>query len=518
MEKDKEIESVFDIKKPSLKDKFFGKSVNPNNYIQKFQKLRTMLVFGVIVVVGFYVVNENRSERVAREEADIIQQQEQGKSTISKNFDAVTLKQSPEEIWRAQEAARISSLIEAQDKIIKRLEALDSKPAGNDGSSQVTAEVAKLNEMLDQANKRIAEIESKSVGAANIPLPELSNLPSEQSQVSGAKPPQGAVITNRFVGGAGMPVNAPISASTPEVYAMPNRKPTIAIQTVKKQETEATQQEVKPEDKKDSEAKRIKTVADYVPAGSTVRAVLLSGVDAPAGPQADKLPVIMMLDDLTQLPNRAQFNAKECRLIGAAQGDLSSERAHIRLETLSCVDEFDVVHEMKAKGYVFGEDGKPGVRGRLVSKQGQLLANALLAGVGSGMGQIIGQQSMTYNQTALGTTTTVNPNTVVQGGVGIGVSRAMERLAQYYIKMAEKIFPIIEVDAGRVVDIAFTGGVDYLEDIDTKGGGLVGLINPQASSAQQAQPANIQQQMVQQMMQQQMMMNNPGALSNSNFD
>ena len=34
-----------------------------------------------------------------------------------------------------------------------------------------------------------------------------------------------------------------------------------------------------------------------------------------------------------------------------------------------------------------GEDGKAGMRGRLVSKQGQLLANALLAGVASGIGQ-----------------------------------------------------------------------------------------------------------------------------------
>ena len=31
------------------------------------------------------------------------------------------------------------------------------------------------------------------------------------------------------------------------------------------------------------------------------------------------------------------------------------------------------------KGYVAGEDGKAGMRGRLVSKQGQILANALLA-------------------------------------------------------------------------------------------------------------------------------------------
>ncbi len=35
----------------------------------------------------------------------------------------------------------------------------------------------------------------------------------------------------------------------------------------------------------------------------------------------------------------------------------------------------------------------------------------------------------------------------------------MDRLAQYYIALAEKTFPVIEVDAGRTVDVVLTQGV-----------------------------------------------------------
>jgi conjugal transfer pilus assembly protein TraB len=35
----------------------------------------------------------------------------------------------------------------------------------------------------------------------------------------------------------------------------------------------------------------------------------------------------------------------------------------------------------------------------------------------------------------------------------------MDRLAQYYITLAEKTFPVIEVDAGRTVDVVLTQGV-----------------------------------------------------------
>ena len=50
--------------------------------------------------------------------------------------------------------------------------------------------------------------------------------------------------------------------------------------------------------------------------------------------------------------------------------------------------------------------------------------------------------------------------------VGSGVGKALDRLAQYYIKLAEQTFPVIEVDAGREIDVVITKGV-RIEGVDT---------------------------------------------------
>ena len=47
----------------------------------------------------------------------------------------------------------------------------------------------------------------------------------------------------------------------------------------------------------------------------------------------------------------------------------------------------------------------------------------------------------------------------MKAGIGGGVGKALDRLAQYYIKLAEQTFPIIEIDAGREVDVVLTKGV-----------------------------------------------------------
>ena len=99
------------------------------------------------------------------------------------------------------------------------------------------------------------------------------------------------------------------------------------------------------------------------------------------------------------------------------------------------------------------------MRGRLVTKQGQLLANALLAGVVSGIGTAFAQYYTTTTTSTFGTISTTDPNKAIQSGLGTGVGSAMNRLANYYISLAEKIFPVIEVDAGRLVDVVLTKGV-----------------------------------------------------------
>jgi len=126
------------------------------------------------------------------------------------------------------------------------------------------------------------------------------------------------------------------------------------------------------------------------------------------------------------------------------------------------------VLEAPIEAYATGEDGKTGIRGRLVSKQGQLIARSLMAGFLQGVagafdvrqvpsinitraGQGDGVQSPVYEQAFDG-------NVLQAAGVG-GVGSALERIADFYLEMAESIFPVIEIDAMRDVDFIVNRGM-----------------------------------------------------------
>ena len=66
----------------------------------------------------------------------------------------------------------------------------------------------------------------------------------------------------------------------------------------------------------------------------------------------------------------------------------------------------------------------------------------------------------------LGSTSTVEPGTQLEAGLGTGMGKALDRLAQYYISLAEKIFPVIEIDAGRTVDVVLTQGIALQGQLD----------------------------------------------------
>jgi conjugal transfer pilus assembly protein TraB len=200
----------------------------------------------------------------------------------------------------------------------------------------------------------------------------------------------------------------------------------------------------------------------YLPSGAFTRAILLGGLDAPTGGQSQQnpQPVLLRLVDNAVLPNRFRSQIKECFVVGAGYGDVSSERAYIRTESLSCITRSGQALDVPLKGYVAGEDGKAGMRGRLVSKQGQILANALLAGIASGIGHAFQQSSTSLAVSPLGTTSVIEPGKQLQAGFAAGTGQALDRLAQYYITLAEKVFPVVEVDAGRTVDVVITQGFE----------------------------------------------------------
>ena len=215
-------------------------------------------------------------------------------------------------------------------------------------------------------------------------------------------------------------------------------------------------------------------VSTFLPVSFT-RGTLLGGLDAPTGGQAQSNPhpVLIRLADNSVLPNRFRGAYRECFVIAAGYGDISAERAYLRTENLSCVRPDGRTLEVNIQGSVYGEDGKVGVRGRLVTKQGQLLANALMTGVISGLGRGIAAASTEYASTPLGTVSSVSGSNVYRAGIGSGIGQALDRLAQYYIQLAEKTFPVIEIDAGREIDVVITKGVridvpaaQEVEDVD----------------------------------------------------
>jgi conjugal transfer pilus assembly protein TraB len=199
----------------------------------------------------------------------------------------------------------------------------------------------------------------------------------------------------------------------------------------------------------------------YIPAGTFARIVVLNGLDAPTGGQAQNnpSPVLLKILDSATMPNGYKANLAGCVITANGYGDVSSERSYIRLDRLTCVSEDGGAIDIAIKGYVAGEDGKSGMRGKLVSKTGQILANGLLAAVGSGIGQAFSSSATTTTTNPFGgQTATTNPGKEFQAGVGKGVGSAFEGLSKYYIQLAEKTFPIIEIDGGRVSDVVFSRG------------------------------------------------------------
>ncbi|MDR2605604.1 MAG: hypothetical protein LBC55_09725 [Desulfovibrio sp.] len=208
----------------------------------------------------------------------------------------------------------------------------------------------------------------------------------------------------------------------------------------------------------------------FIPTSTHVKVRLITGLDAPTGPKASGQPhpVVLRVQDLSFLPNNVRQDIAGCHLLGEAIGELSSERARIRGLNLACVDDSDnhVIDE-SIEGFVADSDGKASLRGRVVSKQGRFLANALLAAFVEGLGKgFQGFGSTTYVG-AYGTATTSDMDTFSDGfksGMGSGMSTAAQKLSEFYLKAAEDLYPVIEITANREATFITTKGKRFLAD------------------------------------------------------
>ena len=397
-----------------------GKAATPVRKKQLVILAGLVVFIGAIVLIAAMMAHDTKPQRPVQKNENISE----------KSFLRPSDQVAPSDAWRAQEGSRIDALTQQLDAMRKELEAqhLISKQA------------------LDAANKAKERPSAASLRMPPPPPePAVTDLEATPPQVT-PRPPVRV--------GAGGPPNAPLQPVMPA----PRLLSSIDLMEPQLANARGSGQGASGRGRNENKPQ---TAENFLPSGTFIRAINLSGLDAPTGGQNqnDPHPVVFRLADHAMLPNKFRANLKECRVTGNGYGDISSERAFIRLDRLSCIDENGGAIDVAIKGYVAGEDGKAGMRGRLVEKTGQILANALLVSVAGGIGQAFSADATTTSTSALGSVSTVSPGKEFQSGFGEGVKDSMDRLARYYIALAEKMFPIVEVDAGRTVDIVLTQGI-----------------------------------------------------------
>jgi conjugal transfer pilus assembly protein TraB len=207
---------------------------------------------------------------------------------------------------------------------------------------------------------------------------------------------------------------------------------------------------------------------NYLPPNSIATAKVVVGVDATTNTksQTDPLPVVLRITGSARSVyaqgKLLRTNIVGCMVNGAAQADLSSEKVYVKLQRMTCPQPGGRVAVSDVKGFIaFG--GKTGVRGRVVSRAGNLVGQAFIAGAlgGFGRGFSANSQSLLTSPSVNvnGQRATLSPSDIAQGGLGEGVAQSADMVSKYLIERAEQYQPVVEMPTGLDVEVVFLDGV-----------------------------------------------------------
>lgn len=462
---------------PSAGAKAF-KVRDPNALVKNKQVQLIAIALAVIIGLAFYL---NKGETKKDTDLDQAKAEQMSREAVKKEYGSF-LKGSAtdEEIWMVTQARKIKELEDENERRRKEQEEREKVLKAGIGEVKedtlktlegakgtLEAELAELRKMVEQLSEKNQLMQG-----------ELEETKAEQERraIEDRKP---IIISNRFFDDNGMSIQdgngyidengnyVPLPSGGEDFCSTGCGDKASSKQEKKEvvfQSFSFIDETVEEEVKEHKEKVNRLNVDSYIPTSTHIPAVMLSGLDAPTGGSAQNNPhpVLLLIDDFASLPNRYQYNFKECRLLAHAWGDISSERAIMRTEAISCVDHDGNILEKEIKAHIFGEDGKPGVRGQVVLRSGQALMRGVLAGVAAGIGSAFNQQAIQYTNNGLGTTSIIEPGKIGMAGIGSGLDKGLNRLADFYMDLVDTIMPVVEVGSQRTVDVVLAQGLDLL--------------------------------------------------------
>ncbi len=463
---------------------------NPNTAAKKRQNaiaVGAVLGFAGLIWIGLTLTDDSKPQQtvdVAAKKAEEVKQISSPGSTAN-----------PSQVWMARSANEIDSvkkqvadlssqlekqaalsvkmdeqnklLLEAQRKLEEERIAIEkSKTESPSPSTAVTVDT-------NTPSAATAQPTQSSVRPPFTPMQQMNTPPSVQVNTQYYGQPQQTNTNNGVVQGNGYPPGLP-NALTPQ------RRGGVVVSELKPKLSKVSE----VENNANSPKPKRRKASDFLTSTTFTKATVLGGMYAPTGGQAQQnpAPVLFLVSDLSQMPNEYQADLKGCMVLGSAVGDKTTERAKIRLMNISCVNQEDeeVISE-PVTGYALGEDSMEGIRGQMIVRSGDSLSMAIMADVVGGFGRQLQYQSMQTSITPFGQTSTIDPGKALESGAGAGFGQAAQRLSQYYIKLAEDLFPVIEINALRTAHLVFTKGVDlmadYKEPTNTINDGFAGIVN-----------------------------------------
>lgn len=330
------------------------------------------------------------------------------------------------EEWTLKSASRLQALEEATTKQEQEINSLKAK------TDSIEARLKRTEQSLDEMRKTMSEIKDlilqQGVGQyqATQQAPYTQQAPQQQ-----IPQPQ-------------TPVQAPVQETPKRIRVTKPTSSRSDTSSTSLAKAPVSSQEIVPQS-----GTRI-----LLPAGSFMRVRFLSGVYAPCNDV--EIPVLMEVISPAITP-KDRKNFVGAFIIGSAIGDYSSKRALVRLETFSLVYE-DTVYSVPAKGWIVSsKDGKYGIGGKIYDRSGKYLAYAITSAFISGVGLAVGSKFQTVTTTPLGgTQTVVDLETTRDIGVyagAIGLQRTANTLAQYFMKKADSVVPVVELPAGTIADV-----------------------------------------------------------------
>lgn len=408
---------------------------------------RRFATFGILILVVatiYYVATPDKAPRERREQKSPydFQQPEMAAEVMAEKLQNSIQSQK----------AQMQQMQQRMEQLENKLQRTPSTPSGQSGvqpRSKTSGDDALLREM----NRTIGS--SEIVDGGQLPyaptpvlqLPTPGKAPQSQPQQAGQVPQDGNAT----------PTGQPPKQTGPKGEELPSPRSLGVISFAPPPASPGLAEKPRPQ-------------GFYVPSAAFFSVSLLTGLDAPTGNKAKNQPspLALRVQDLSWLPNEVRQNVRGCFLLAEGIGELSTERVNIRGMSISCVNnDGERVIDQKLLGYVADSDGKAGMRGEVVSKAGKLLAETMKVGFLQGLSEFFqfNARSLTVTDSgAISSPKSDDLGNALLGGASSGIGRALDKVASYYMSLAEEVFPVIQVGATRSATFVVTQGTEIIFD------------------------------------------------------